>query len=98
MADYKEISNIEKDIKDREDLINKYKAKGYFYEHEKDEAIKKVMELRYSDVVVMTIAVTENAKGYVSAEDATDEMVFNEINKQIEFLNAKLANEFGRNN
>lgn len=97
MTDNEKKLEIEKDIKDREDLINKYKAKGCFSKHEKDEAIKKVMELRASDEVVNAIALAENAVNSVPPEQATDEMVFNEINKQIEFLNAKLANEFGRN-
>ena len=56
-----------------------------------------MLELRYSDPNVMAIAIADNAGGYTPPELATVEMVFNEINKQIEYINAKLINEAGGN-
>ncbi len=98
MVNEQEILKIRKDLEEREQISNKFKQKGYFTKEEKNEAIKKVTELRASDIVVNAIAFAENAKGSTPPELASDEMVFNEINKQIEFLKAKLANELGRKN
>lgn len=44
----------------------------------------------------MAIAVADNINGFTSPELASDEMVFNEINKQIDYLNTKLIHEIGR--
>lgn len=97
MTNKDEVLKIQKDIDERIKISNEFKQKGYYSKEEKDEAIKKVMELRASDKVVNAIAFAENAKGSVPPEAATDEMVFSEINKQINLLKAKLANEVGRN-
>lgn len=89
--------SITKDLEERERISNQFRQKGFYTKEEKDEAINKVMELRKADVVVNSIATAENSKGSVPPEYATDEMVFNEINKQIDYLSAKLINEVGRN-
>ncbi|MBQ7204185.1 MAG: hypothetical protein IJS03_09290 [Eubacterium sp.] len=97
MSNEQEILKTQKDIAERERISNKFKLKGYFSKEEKDEAIEKVLDLRYSDMNVMAIAVADNINGYTTPEAATDDMVFNEINKQIEFLKAKLVNEIEEN-
>lgn len=89
--------SITKDLEERERISNQFRQKGFYTKEEKDEAINKVMELRKTDVVVNSIAIAENSKGSVPPKYATDEMVFNEINKQIELLKAKLINNVGGN-
>ena len=97
MANEQEILKIKKDLDERIRISNEFRQKGYYTQEEKEEAIKKVLELRFSDPNVMAIAVADNADGYTPPEYATDEMVLNEINKQIEYLKAKQANELWRN-
>ena len=96
MANEQEILKIQKDLEERKQISNQFRQKGFYTKEEKDEAINKVMELRQADVVVNAIANIENAKNSVPPENATDVMVFNEINKQIDYLNAKLIHEIGR--
>lgn len=49
MTDSEKKANIENDIKDREELINKYKVKGCFLKSEREDAIRKIKELRITD-------------------------------------------------
>ena len=97
MANEQEILKIQKDLEERKRISNQFRQKGFYTKEEKDEAIKKTLDLRYSDINVMAIAVADNINGFTSPESASDEMVFNEINTQIDYLNAKMIHEIGRN-
>lgn len=76
-----------KDIKERDDIIRKYNLYGLL---DRDDAIRKIMELRAKDKEVLQIAI-ENMTGPITLLDQlTNDQIINELSAQITILLIKL--------
>ena len=90
MTDNEKKFEIENDIKDREDLINKYKAKGYFLKSEREDAIRKIKELRITDQTVAEITAVKLTTNSVSFDKAQDGSIAAELRMQVDILTTEL--------
>ncbi len=76
-----------KDIKERDDIIRKYNLYGLL---DRDDAIRKIMELRAKDKEVLQIAI-ENMTGPIALLDQlTNDQLAKELSAQITILLIKL--------
>ncbi len=76
-----------KDIKERNDIIRKYNLYGLL---DRDDAIRKIMELRAKDKEVLQIAI-ENMTGPITLLDQlTNDQLAKELSAQITILLIKL--------
>ena len=76
-----------KDIKERDDIIRKYNLYGLL---DRDDAIRKIMELRAKDKEVLQIAI-ENMTGPITLLDQlTNDQLAKELSAQITILLIKL--------
>ena len=90
MTDNEKKFEIENDIKDREDLINKYKAKGCFSKSEREDAIRKIKELRITDQTVAEVTAVKLITNSVSFDKAPDGLIASELQMQVGILTAEL--------
>ena len=91
MTDKEKKLEIEKDIKDREDLINKYKAKGYFLKSEREDAIRNIKKLRITDQTVAEVTVLKTTPNSVTFDKAPDGMIASELQMQVDILLIELG-------
>lgn len=76
-----------KDIKERDDIIRKYNSFGLL---DRNDAIRKIMELRAKDKEVLQIAI-ENMTGPITLLDQlTNDQLAKELSAQITILLIKL--------
>ena len=76
-----------KDIKERDNIIRKYNLYGLL---DRDDAIRKIMELRAKDKKVLQIAI-ENMTGPITLLDQlTNDQLAKELSAQITILLIKL--------
>ena len=82
--------SLARDIKERKNIIDTFFRYGYL---DRDNAIKKILELRKSDVEVAAIADAQQINGSIPIVCASDQQLVLELNNQLEILNAKLLNQ-----
>ena len=95
--DYAGIINKSKEINDRQQIINEFIKKRFLYKNEREEAIKKIKELRASDEKVLSVAILEQANGSIPLVQASDEALVVELDNQIKLLKTELIEENGDN-
>ena len=78
-------------LKTENTLINKYKAKGYFTDYERKEAIKKIQSLRTTDVNVDFVTTIELSKHSTPFDVAPDGAIAAELQMQVNILVAELG-------
>ena len=77
----------EKDISDRQQIIQKYQLTGYL---DRDNAIEMIKELRIADNLVLMEASIRVATNPVPLEQASDQVIVAELQAQINILTTKL--------
>lgn len=82
------ILTIEHDIAERKDIVEKYYKFRIF---DRDNAIKKIMELRSTNINVATVTSIELLVNSIPFENATDEQIIGELQMQIGVLAGELA-------
>ena len=90
-----DIADLERDIMEREQYIQKYKINGIL---DREKVIEKILELRGKDTDVCTAyyaeMTTEAAAGkrayFPALSDCSNQTLINELQKQIDILQAKL--------
>lgn len=80
-----DINSIRKDINDRNEMINEYMNTGHL---DRDKAIKKIMELRTTNIEVLTVTLANQTS--IPLSNASDDMILNDLQMQINMLNAEL--------
>ena len=91
MTDNEKKTLIENDIKDREELINKFKVKGYFLKSEREDAIRKIKELRITDQNVAKVTALKITPNSVTFDKAPDGLVASELQMQVNILLTELS-------
>lgn len=76
-----------KDIKERDDIIRKYNLYGLL---DRDDAIRKIMELRSRDIDIYRITVAGLAISSTPFNIATNEQIIRDLETQKNILEAKL--------
>ena len=79
--------SILKDIDDRKQIIRNYELTGHL---ERNEAIKKIQELRLTDGDVAFITTAKLAVSATPFSQTPDQAIVAELQMQIEILTAKL--------
>ena len=80
-----DIASIRKDIQERQQIINEYKMTRRL---DRDKAISKIMELRTTNMEVLTVTLANQTS--IPLSNAPDEMLLNDLQMQINMLNAEL--------
>lgn len=80
-----DIASIRKDIQERQQMINEYKMTRRL---DRDKAISKIMELRTTNMEVLTVTLANQTSILLS--NAPNEMLLNDLQMQINMLNAEL--------
>ena len=91
---YDEVS-LSKDMAEREQIIKLYKNTGYL---DRDDAIKKIKELRVTDGEVAAVTAIKLAQNSVPFEHAPNEALIMELQMQVEILAGKSLRNLGKNN
>lgn len=91
---YDEVS-LSKDMAERERIIKLYKNTGYL---DREDAIKKIKELRVTDGDVATVTAIKLAQNSVPFEHATNEALIMELQMQVDILAGKSLRNLGKNN
>ncbi len=81
-----------KDINERKQIIQSYRLTGFL---DRDNATKKIVELRQTDSEVATVTTAGLAVKSIPFSQATDQEILGELQMQIEILTAKLLNKAG---
>lgn len=76
-----------KDIKERDDIIRKYNSFGLL---DRNDAIRKIMELRSRDIDIYRITVAGLAISSTPFNIATNEQIIRDLETQKNILEAKL--------
>lgn len=87
--------SLANDIADREKIINKYQATGTL---DRDDAIKKIVELRQKDAKVSAIYVTTVLPNSIPLEKCSNAVIIEHLQSQINVLTVELSekeNDFG---
>ena len=84
----KRILTIEYDIAERKDIVEMYYKSRIL---DRDNAIKKIKELRLTDTNVATVTSIELLVNSIPFENATDEQIIGELQMQIGILGTELA-------
>lgn len=87
MDDLKRIA-IERSIKERQDIVDKYRKFG---EIDRDEAISKIRSLRLTDSRVRDMTAIELMIHPTPFEDATNDQIVGELQMQVLILSAELS-------
>lgn len=82
-----EIDSIRKDIKERQQMINKYLTTGYL---DRDTAIIKIQKLRLTDENVATVTSVKLAQYSVPFSEVPNENIVAELKMQVDVLSAEL--------
>ena len=80
-----DIASIRKDIQEREQMINEYQMTRRL---DRDKAISKIMELRTTNMEVLTVTLANQTS--IPLSNAPDEMLLNDLQIQINMLTAEL--------
>lgn len=80
-----DIASIEKDIAERQQIITDYQMTRRL---DRDKAIKKIMELRTTNIDVLTVTIANQSS--IPLSNAPDEMLLNDLQMQINMLKAEL--------
>ena len=80
-----DIASIRKDIQERQQMINEYKMTRRL---DRDKAISKIMELRTTNMEVLTVTLANQTS--IPLSNAPNEMLLNDLQMQINMLNAEL--------
>lgn len=80
-----DIDSIRKDIQERQQMINEYKMTRRL---DRDKAISKIMELRTTNMEVLTVTLANQTS--IPLSNAPNEMLLNDLQMQINMLNAEL--------
>lgn len=83
-----EIDSIKKDIKERQQMINKYLTTGYL---DRDTAIIKIQKLRLTDENVATVTSVKLAQYSVPFSEVPNENIVAELKMQVDILSVELA-------
>ena len=83
-------SSLLKDISERNQLLQDYQRTGWL---DRDKAIRKIRELRATDIKVATAAAMTPARNQIPFDQASDQMIANELQGQLEYLVMKAANQ-----
>ena len=90
MTDEQKKTDTLNSIKERKDIIDKYYQTGQL---DRDEAVKKIKELRKTDKNVLTVAIMQQVGGSIPLEQAPDNGLVIELENQIQLLEMKLFEE-----
>ena len=82
------IGFIEQHIKEREEIIARYRSSGII---DRDDAISKIMWLRLNDLKVGSVSCAYAAIYPIPLEEASDEQIVGELRFQIGILCGELA-------
>ena len=77
--------SIERDINERKQIINEYLITKHL---DRDKAIRKIMELRSSNIDVLTVSIAHRSS--IPLCSAPDDMLLNDLQMQIDMLEAEL--------
>ena len=80
-----DIASIRKDIQERQQIINEYKMTRRL---DRDKAISKIMELRTTNMEVLTVTLANQTS--IPLSNAPNEMLLNDLQMQINMLNTEL--------
>ena len=80
-----DIDSIRKDIQERQQMINEYLMTRRL---DRDKAISKIMELRTTNMEVLTVTLANQTS--IPLSNAPDEMLLNDLQMQINMLTAEL--------
>ena len=80
-------SPLQEDISDRQQLIQDYRRTGYL---DRQKAINKIMELRYTDGEVAAITIANNTPQSIPLVSAPDQGLVSELELQIKILSKKV--------
>lgn len=80
-----EIDSIRKDIHERQQIINNYMNTRRL---DREKAISKIMELRTTNIEVLTVTLANQTS--IPLSNASDDMILNDLQMQINMLNAEL--------
>ena len=80
-----DIASIEKDIAERQQIITNYQMTRRV---DRDKAINKIMELRTTNIDVLTVTIANQSS--IPLSNAPDEMLLNDLQMQINMLKAEL--------
>lgn len=83
-----ELDSIRRDIKERQQMINKYLTTGYL---DRDTAIIKIQKLRLTDENVATVTAVKLAQYSVPFSQVPNENIVSELKMQMDILSAELA-------
>lgn len=87
MTDEQKKTDTLNSIKERKDIIDKYYQTGYL---DRDEAVKKIKELRITDENVGKITTIKLAQSSIPFEYATNESIVAELEMQTNILITEL--------
>lgn len=82
-----EIASIEKDINERNEIINTYFSTGYL---DRDTAISKIVKLRDTDEKVAAVTNVKLAQYSVPFSEVPNENIVAELKMQVDILTAEL--------
>ena len=82
-----DVSSMTKDILDRRQIIQHYRLTGFL---DRDNAIKKITELRLTDNEVAKVTTAALAVKSIPFSLASDQDIIGELQIQIDILTAKL--------
>lgn len=87
IKDIFDIESLPKDIVERENIIQNYRATGYF---DRNDAIKKIQELRINDGDVAAVTTVKLATSSIPFSQSTNDQIVAELAMQRDILQAKL--------
>lgn len=80
--------SLEKDIIERDRIIEQYKLFGYL---DRADAIDKIKELRATDLEVAAVTAAKLAKGFIPFEQCPNNQIISELILQRNILKTKLS-------
>lgn len=83
-----DIASLIKDIAERDDIIRNYQLYGLL---DRDNAIKKILELRISDNDVATVTSINLSVSSIPFNQSTNDQIVGELAMQKDILEAKLS-------
>ena len=83
-----ETASIEKDINERNEIINIFISTGYL---DRDKAVSKIMELRKNDENVAAVTNVKLAQYSVPFSEVPNENIVAELKMQVDILTAELV-------
>lgn len=87
--------SLEKDIIERDRIIEQYKLFGYL---DRADAIDKIKELRATDLEVATVTAAKLAKGSIPFEQCPNDQIISELILQRNILKTKLSEKIAEGN